>query len=148
MKLRPDGRKAPGPTQLEGIIRRNLRNASMTGSGPAATVHNATDGLESVKKTHQVAPVGTGAIPGRRLPVRAAIFGGPRGQPGLAGTAPVPFSTATRRLKPDQDSPLTLAQGMKRLGVPVAALLGVALIGLVTTSWLLNRDALREAVEA
>jgi AsmA protein len=37
---------------------------------------------------------------------------------------------------------------MKRLGMPVAALLGVALIGLVTTSWLLNRDALREAVEA
>src|SRR3984893_16199802 len=37
---------------------------------------------------------------------------------------------------------------MKRLGMPVAALLGVALIGLITTSWLLNRDALREAVEA
>jgi AsmA protein len=37
---------------------------------------------------------------------------------------------------------------MKRLGMPVAALLGMVLIGLVTTSWLLNRDALREAVEA
>jgi AsmA protein len=37
---------------------------------------------------------------------------------------------------------------MKRLGMPIAALLGVALIGLVTTSWLINRDALREAVEA
>ncbi len=32
--------------------------------------------------------------------------------------------------------------------MPIAALLGVALIGLVATSWLLNRDALREAVEA
>ena len=41
-----------------------------------------------------------------------------------------------------------MAQGMKRLGTLIAALLGVALIGLVATSWFLNRDALREAVEA
>jgi AsmA protein len=37
---------------------------------------------------------------------------------------------------------------MKRLGMPVAALIGVALIGLFAMSWLLNRDALRHAVEA
>src|SRR5450756_3047528 len=37
---------------------------------------------------------------------------------------------------------------MKRLGMPVAALLGAAVIGLVTNSWLLDRDALRQAVEA
>jgi AsmA protein len=37
---------------------------------------------------------------------------------------------------------------MKRLGMPIAALLAAALIGLVGTSWFLNRDALREAVEA
>jgi AsmA protein len=43
---------------------------------------------------------------------------------------------------------LTMTQGMKRLGMPVAALLGVALTGLIATSWFLNRDALREAVEA
>src|ERR1700737_2099744 len=43
---------------------------------------------------------------------------------------------------------LTMAQGMKLLGMPVAALLGAALIGLIATSWFLNRDALREAVEA
>src|SRR6267143_421850 len=43
---------------------------------------------------------------------------------------------------------LTMAQGMKRLGMPIAALLAVALIGLIATSWFLNRDALREAVEA
>jgi AsmA protein len=43
---------------------------------------------------------------------------------------------------------LTMAQGMKRLGMPIAALLGVVLIGLIGTSWFLNRDALREAVEA
>src|SRR3954465_1935171 len=43
---------------------------------------------------------------------------------------------------------LTMAQGMKRLGTPIAALLAAALIGLVGTSWFLNRDALREAVEA
>ena len=41
-----------------------------------------------------------------------------------------------------------MAQGMKRLGMPVAAFFGVALIGLIGTSWFLNRDALREAVEA
>src|SRR6202140_2087393 len=41
-----------------------------------------------------------------------------------------------------------MAQGIKRLGMPIVALLGVALIGLVATSWLLNRDALRQAVEA
>ncbi len=32
--------------------------------------------------------------------------------------------------------------------MPIAALLGAALIGLITTSWFLNRDTLREAVEA
>ena len=41
-----------------------------------------------------------------------------------------------------------MAQGIKRLGVPVAALLGLALIGLIVMSWFLNRDALRQAVEA
>src|SRR5882762_5537727 len=43
---------------------------------------------------------------------------------------------------------LTMAQGMKRLGMPVAAFFGVALVGLIGTSWFLNRDALRQAVEA
>jgi AsmA protein len=43
---------------------------------------------------------------------------------------------------------LTMAQGIKRLGMPVAAFFGVVLIGLVATSWLLNRDALRQSVEA
>lgn len=43
---------------------------------------------------------------------------------------------------------LTMARAIKRLGAPIAALLGVALIGLVAASWLVNRDALREAVEA
>jgi AsmA protein len=42
---------------------------------------------------------------------------------------------------------LTMGQGMKRLGMPIAALLGVAMIGLVATSWFIDRDALREAVE-
>jgi AsmA protein len=37
---------------------------------------------------------------------------------------------------------------MKRLGTPIAAFLGMVLIGLIATSWFLNRDALREAVEA
>jgi AsmA protein len=43
---------------------------------------------------------------------------------------------------------LTMAQGMKRLGMPIAALLGAVLVGLVAMSWFLNRDALRQAVEA
>src|SRR5277367_598988 len=41
-----------------------------------------------------------------------------------------------------------MAQGIRRLAMPVAALLGVALVGLIASSWLLNRDALRTAVEA
>ena len=41
-----------------------------------------------------------------------------------------------------------MAQGIKRLGMPIAAFLGVALIGLIAMSWFLNRDALRQAVEA
>jgi AsmA protein len=41
-----------------------------------------------------------------------------------------------------------MGQGMKRLGMPTAAFLGVVLIGLVAMSWFLNRDALRQAVEA
>ena len=41
-----------------------------------------------------------------------------------------------------------MAKGMKRLGMPVAALLGLALIGLIANSWFLNRDALHRAVEA
>jgi AsmA protein len=44
--------------------------------------------------------------------------------------------------------PLTMAQGMRRLGTPIAALLGAVLVALVATSWLINRDALRKAVEA
>src|SRR4051812_30369506 len=44
--------------------------------------------------------------------------------------------------------PLPMAEGMKRLGMPIAALFGVVLVGLVATSWFLNRDALRAAVEA
>src|SRR6478752_1849123 len=43
---------------------------------------------------------------------------------------------------------LTMGQGMKRLGMPIAALFGVAVLTLIGTSWFLNRDALRQAVEA
>jgi AsmA protein len=46
------------------------------------------------------------------------------------------------------DMSLTMAQGMKRLGMPIAAFLGVVLIGLIGMSWFLNRDTLRQAVEA
>jgi AsmA protein len=43
---------------------------------------------------------------------------------------------------------VTMAQGMKRLGTPIAALLGLVLVGLIAVSWLIDRDALRNAVEA
>jgi AsmA protein len=43
---------------------------------------------------------------------------------------------------------VTMAQGMKRLGTPIAALLCLMLAGLIASSWLINRDALRQAVEA
>jgi AsmA protein len=43
---------------------------------------------------------------------------------------------------------LTMAQGMKRLGMPIAAVLGVVLVSLIGMSWFLNRDTLRQAVEA
>jgi AsmA protein len=43
---------------------------------------------------------------------------------------------------------LTMAQGMKRLGTPIAALLALVLVAMIASSWLINRDALRDAVEA
>jgi AsmA protein len=43
---------------------------------------------------------------------------------------------------------LTMAQGMKRLWTPVAALVALGLMAMIATSWLINRDALHEAVEA
>src|SRR5258707_984539 len=43
---------------------------------------------------------------------------------------------------------LTMAQGMKRIGLPIASLIGVALIGLISTSWFLDRDPSPHAVEA
>src|ERR1700761_722465 len=41
-----------------------------------------------------------------------------------------------------------MAQGTRRLAMPVVALLGAAALALIASSWLLNRDALRAAVEA
>ena len=43
---------------------------------------------------------------------------------------------------------LTMTQGIKRLGMPIVAFLGLALIVLIAMSWFINRDALRQAVEA
>src|SRR6478736_10533996 len=57
------------------------------------------------------------------------------------------MGSGARQRRPDQDMSLTMAQGMKRLGMPIAALLGAALIGLIALSWFINRDALRQAVE-
>src|ERR1700710_1767471 len=43
---------------------------------------------------------------------------------------------------------LTMAGRMRRLGMPLAALFGAVVIGLIAMSWLLNRDTLRQAIEA
>lgn len=47
----------------------------------------------------------------------------------------------------DPDHSLTIAQGIRRLGTPAAALLGLVVIGLVAVSWFTDRDALRRSVE-
>src|SRR5580692_8176977 len=41
-----------------------------------------------------------------------------------------------------------MAQGTRRLAMPVAAIFGLMVVALIASSWLLNRDALRQAVEA
>ena len=41
-----------------------------------------------------------------------------------------------------------MAQGTRRLAMPVAALFGLVVVALIASSWLLNREALRKAVEA
>src|SRR5262245_40826310 len=64
---------------------------------------------------------------------------GPCGAPPLSPQAPNHFSWIMA---------LTMAQRMKRLAMPVAALFGLVLACLISTTWFLNRDALREAVEA
>src|SRR6202022_3704337 len=84
-------------------------------SSPVEAARNGEDGLESVKKTHQVAAAGKGPHPGRRLPIWAAIF--------------------------DQDMSLTMAQGMKRLGMPIVAFLALALMGLLAMSGFLTPAA-------
>ncbi|MFT6672277.1 MAG: AsmA protein, partial [Afipia broomeae] len=42
---------------------------------------------------------------------------------------------------------LTMAQGIKRLGMPVAAFLAAALIGLIAISWMIDQNAVRLSVE-
>jgi AsmA protein len=91
--------------------------------GAAAIPSYLRHGLESVKKTDQVVDVGTG-------------FG-----------APGP-SSGTSDPDRSHEMSVTMAQGMRRLGTPIAALLGLALAALVASSWLVNRDALRSAIEA
>src|SRR6202048_1185673 len=142
------------------IIRRILRNASMTRELRGMAQPPGPDGLESVKKTQQVARDGSGRHPGRVCRRGPCYLPDPRVDRGTAGAPGRLFSSATlstptrlrfqqaRTGSTDLDMSLTMAQGMKRLGTPIAALLGVALIGLIGTSWFLNRDALRQAVEA
>jgi AsmA protein len=92
----------------------------MTGNLPRPSLKHS---LESVKKTHQVALVG-------------------------GSGSPPDVSASNQAFEPDPDMSSPMAKGMKRLGMPIAALFGVVLIGLIAMSWFLNRDALRAAVEA
>ncbi len=43
---------------------------------------------------------------------------------------------------------MTITQGIKRLGVPIAASFFAVLIGLTAMSWLIDRDAVRQSVES
>src|SRR5260370_1167085 len=89
-------------------------------------------------------------MPSLKMPSRAdsesgrPVSGGRPARPLTDRDAPQPRPDINR----SGNASLTMAQGMKRLGTPIAALLGVALIGLIATSWLINRDSLRQAVEA
>src|ERR1700716_2264518 len=73
MKMRPDGGRlmASRRVRIPGIIRRNRRKASIIG-----LLHRSgtPDGLESAKKTPQVAPVGVGPPACRLSPIRTVIF--------------------------------------------------------------------------
>ena len=42
---------------------------------------------------------------------------------------------------------LTMAQGIKRLGMPIAACLAAALLGLIAISWMIDPNAVRLSVE-
>jgi len=74
-------------------------------------------GLESVKKSHQVA---------------------------VSATATRPLALHCRNYRMTS---LPMTQGIKRLGVPIAALLAAALAGLIGVSWLIDKNAVRLAVE-
>jgi AsmA protein len=81
------------------------------------------------------------ALKATRKPIKLLV-------PGKGSGAPCPIpSNRDPTTSADHDMAVTMAQGMKRLGTPIAALLALALIGLVAISWLINRDALRTAVE-
>lgn len=49
--------------------------------------------------------------------------------------------------QPYRMNSLTMAQGIKRLGMPVAAFLAAALIGLIAISWMIDQNAVRLSVE-
>src|ERR1700675_3149948 len=92
------------------IIRRNLRNASMMRLLHRQGRFRPEDGLESVKKTHQVAGVGRGGIEvGRCRPGRRYL---PSSGKPEAGARPAAFFNSDPTT-PDQDMSLTMAQGMK-----------------------------------
>src|SRR6202158_1859470 len=87
------------------------------------------------------------ALKASRKPIKLPALARAPSGPAAADLDARLYSIATRH-QLDLDMSLTMAQGMKRLGMPIAAFFGVALIGLIATSWFLNRDALRAAVEA
>jgi hypothetical protein len=90
------------------IIRRILRNASMTPMGARGAVEAMNTGLESVKKTHQVADLGEGAIQtgGRRSGQR---YSPNPGRPGPAAPCPAPKPLRPKQ-RPDAIYPLRFNQ--------------------------------------
>src|SRR3569832_1566683 len=83
------------------------------------------------------------ALKASRKPIKLLMLARDFGAP-----CPSPGTSARNDPSDIHHMSVTMAQGMRRLGTPIAALLGLALAGLIASSWLVNRDALRSAVEA
>src|SRR6266704_1458910 len=95
MEMRPDGREALRPA-YRWIIRRILRNASMTGLLYPPRWFGTPGRLESVKKTHQVARVGMGSNSESAVAGLGSDICRVRVSPGSVDAPSAPLQRATR----------------------------------------------------
>jgi len=94
-------------------------------------------------KSRQLRRPGPGHRGGRRVPVCGLESVKKNHQVGGLGQG----ASSRQTSNPDPDHTLTMAQGIRRLGTPIAASLGIAVVGLAALSWLIDRDAVRRSVE-